>query len=548
MISTNNRFCYTGADNLEVMALARNYNAFLLRLMAQNIGDARKIIDFGAGTGTFAVAFNRAGNELVGVEPDAGQRRYLDERGIVSMPDIAAIPDGWADAIYTLNVLEHIEDDRAALSALRAKLRPGGKLFIYVPAFPLLYSAMDRKVGHFRRYRRNDLQEKLRAAGFENRHARHVDSLGFFASLVYKWRGDDTGNIAPGALKLYDRLIFPVSRLFDALTFGSFGKNIWATAVRPCGVELGNRDTPPNVAILLCTCHGQKHLAEQLESIAAQTYPHWEVWASDDCSRDDTFAILEAYKTQWPGRFSIQVGPNEGFAANFLSLTCNPGIDADYCAYSDQDDIWEADKLERAVAWLSTVPSDVPALYCSRTQLVDADNCGIGFSPLFAKPPHFANALVQNIGGGNTMMFNRAARALLLKVGVDIAVVSHDWWAYMVVSGCGGRVFYDGHATVRYRQHEGNLVGTNITWQDQVTRIFQLWQGRFTRWNDINVEALTRLRDNLTPENRQAFEYFATARKRSLIPRLIGLKRSGIHRQTFAGNLGLIFAAILKKM
>ena len=232
------------------------------------------------------------------------------------------------------------------------------------------------------------------------------------------------------------------------------------------------------VAILLCTYHGQHYLGEQLDSFAAQTYENWEVWASDDGSKDDTHAILEDYKSRWDaGRLSIHFGPAEGFAANFLSLTCNASINADFYAYSDQDDVWEADKLARAVQWLESVSADVPALYCSRTRSVDADNNEIGLSPLFAKAPSFANALMQNIGGGNTMVFNNAAREILREAGANKSVITHDWWAYMVVAGCGGCVFYDSKPTLRYRQHSGNLVGTNANWAARLRRVRMLFQG-----------------------------------------------------------------------
>ena len=303
------------------------------------------------------------------------------------------------------------------------------------------------------------------------------------------------------------------------------------------------------VAILLCTYHGQHYLAEQLDSFAAQSHTNWDVWASDDGSKDDTHSILEDYKSRWDvGRLSIHFGPAEGFAANFLSLTCNASIDADFYAYSDQDDVWEADKLARAVHWLQSVPSDVPALYCSRTRLVDADNNEIGVSPLFTKTPSFANALMQNIGGGNTMVFNKAARKLLREAGENKSVITHDWWAYMVVTGCGGRVFYDSKPTLRYRQHGGNLVGTNSNWAARLKRIRMLFQGRFKHWNDSNISALLTLEHRFTPENREILQRFAAARGMSLIPRLIHLKRSGIYRQTLLGNLGLVAAAILGKI
>lgn len=305
----------------------------------------------------------------------------------------------------------------------------------------------------------------------------------------------------------------------------------------------------PKVAILLCTYNGQHHLAEQLDSFATQSHVNWAVSASDDGSEDDTHSILEAYEQAWPaGRLFIYFGPAKGFAANFLSLTCKASIQADYYAYSDQDDVWEVDKLDRAVRWLETVSPNIPALYCARTRLVDADNNEIGLSPLFSRPPSFANALMQNIGGGNTMVFNNATRALLQEAGENLPLVTHDWWTYMVVTGCGGTVFYDSKPTLRYRQHEDNLVGLNITWSARLARIRMLFQGRFRRWIDGNISALRLLRNRLTPDNLETLERFAKAREMGLIPRLIQLKRCGIYLQTLLGNLGLIVAAIFRKI
>ncbi|WP_035373352.1 glycosyltransferase family 2 protein [Pseudoduganella violaceinigra] len=308
-------------------------------------------------------------------------------------------------------------------------------------------------------------------------------------------------------------------------------------------------DALPKVAILLCTYHGQHYLAEQLDSIERQTYTNWEIWASDDGSEDDTHAILERYRAKWGAhRISVHNGPAEGFVSNFLSLTCKADIQADFYAYSDQDDIWEDDKLERAMDWLRSIPQGVPALYCSRTRLVDAENRDIGLSPLFAKPPSFANALMQNIGGGNTMVFNEAARQLLREAGENVKVVSHDSWAYMVVTGCGGQVKYDHYPSLRYRQHGGNVVGMNSDWAARRVRIRMLWEGQFRAWNDRHLVALKRLHPHLTPDSRRTLELLERARKRSLLPRLIGLKKSGIYRQTLLGNLGLVAAAIFKKI
>jgi glycosyltransferase involved in cell wall biosynthesis len=303
------------------------------------------------------------------------------------------------------------------------------------------------------------------------------------------------------------------------------------------------------VAILLCTYQGQSFLAQQLDSIEAQSHAQWQVWVSDDGSKDDTHNILLAYQRRWPkGRMTIHTGPAKGFAANFLSLTCRASIGADYYAFADQDDVWESDKLSRAVQWLQTVPQHVPALYCGRTRLVDVNNKDIGLSPLFSKPPSFANALMQNIGGGNTMVFNHAARRLLCEAGDAVGVVSHDWWVYMLVSGCGGHVFYDPKPTLRYRQHGTNLVGQNNSWLARIKRVGLLWQGRFRRWNDANIAALQAMQHRLTPANQQLLSQFAHARQQPVLQRLWHIKHTGIHRQTPLGNLGLVAAAILGKI
>lgn len=303
------------------------------------------------------------------------------------------------------------------------------------------------------------------------------------------------------------------------------------------------------VAILLCTMNGQRFLGEQLDSIAAQTFPGWQVWASDDGSQDGTLAILEQYRAAWgEERLVIQAGPGREGTANFLSLACRADLEAEYYAFADQDDIWEADKLHRAVAWLETVPNGIPALYCSRTRLIDEAGKEIGLSPLFSRPPGFANALVQNIGGGNTMVFNQAARALLQEAGDEVDVFAHDWWAYMVVAGCGGTVFYDSHPMVCYRQHGRNLVGANIGWSARLARVHLLFQGRFKEWNARNLKALRGIVRMLTPENRRTLETWAEFRKQPLPVRLLGFKRVGIYRQTLAGNFGLLVAAFFRRI
>ena len=305
----------------------------------------------------------------------------------------------------------------------------------------------------------------------------------------------------------------------------------------------------PRVAVLLCTKQGEAFLQEQLDSIGRQTHTSWAVYASDDGSQDATPAILQDFKRRVGERkLAILRGPHMGFVANFLSLVCNPEIDADFYAYADQDDIWEDDKLARAVQFLQTVPGSVPAVYCSRTSNVDETNTCIGHSPLFTKPPGFANALVQNIGGGGTMVFNQAACQLLRLAGPHVQVATHDWWTYLLVTGCGGRVFYDPAPTVRYRQHGLNLVGAGNGWLARVYRARQVFQGRFVTCTDQDFAALQRIEHMLTPRNKSLLAEFAQARQTTVLGRMTSLRRSGVYRQTLFSNLGLVIAAVFRKI
>lgn len=233
--SAGNDQAYSGIDNLEVMVEARRYTDFLRHLIASAGGEnaRQKVADFGAGTGLFASLWSQRAAQLTCIEPDAELRRRLAARGLVAVDGSAAIADATQDFIYTLNVLEHIADDRAAARELYRMLKPGGRLLVYVPAFPVLYSAMDRKVGHLRRYRREALVKLLREAGFSVDDSAYADSLGFFASLLYRFVGSADGGINMSALILYDRVIFPVSRLLDRLCRKLFGKNVYAVAVKP---------------------------------------------------------------------------------------------------------------------------------------------------------------------------------------------------------------------------------------------------------------------------------------------------------------------------
>lgn len=223
---------YTGVENLEVMQDAVNYNRFLLDTVQRHAPRRGRVLDFGAGAGQFAVPMSQLGFDVTALEPDERLRARITSAGVRAIGGPDELTDGSLQYVYSLNVLEHIDDDVGALSRLRAKLAPGGLLLIYVPAFPVLYTSMDAKVGHVRRYTRTTLVSAVRAAGFQVERVAYVDSLGFLATLAFKAVGDRGGEINPRALKVYDRAIFPLSRLLDKAAQHWLGKNLLLIARR----------------------------------------------------------------------------------------------------------------------------------------------------------------------------------------------------------------------------------------------------------------------------------------------------------------------------
>ena len=223
---------YVGTDNLEVMSVATRYNAHLASLVTRHLDRDRPCLDFGAGIGTFSKMIRDEGFLVDALDSDPMHQAAIRSRGIRAISGFEDVADHHYAGIFTLNVLEHIEDDGAVLRQFRRVLEPGGKLIVYVPAIPWLWTAMDTKVGHVRRYYLRDLVAKVRAAGFHVDEQRYVDSLGLVAALAYKVLGDREGGLNPRAVAAYDSIGLPVSLALDRVLHRLVGKNALVVATR----------------------------------------------------------------------------------------------------------------------------------------------------------------------------------------------------------------------------------------------------------------------------------------------------------------------------
>lgn len=210
----------------------KSYNKWIISKFLRNVqvSNQTKVLDFGAGIGTLSkLFFDATGLKPECVEIDPEQRAVIEKNGYKSYSMLDEISKKY-DLIFTSNVLEHIEDDIRALSDIKSKLLSSGSLIIFVPAFEVIWSAMDDRVGHHRRYKKESLLKKLESSGYTVKQVSYCDSLGFILSFIFKYLGNKNGEPSSASLKLYDRFLLPVSRVMDVLVCGKFGKNILAIA------------------------------------------------------------------------------------------------------------------------------------------------------------------------------------------------------------------------------------------------------------------------------------------------------------------------------
>jgi len=194
--------------------------------------DSKDLIDFGAGIGTFSKRLRMAGYDVKCIEPDSLQRQRLEEQGFDTLDSITSLPNDSVSFIFSLNVFEHIEHDTIAIREVRQKLKPGGTLLIYVPAFECLWTSLDEKLCHYRRYTKTTLRRLVEQEGFAIEDLRYADCLGFVATLVFRLLNRSTSTLTPTAISLYDRWLFVPSRILDRLFGRWFGKNVYVLCKR----------------------------------------------------------------------------------------------------------------------------------------------------------------------------------------------------------------------------------------------------------------------------------------------------------------------------
>lgn len=215
------------------------------------------------------------------------------------------------------------------------------------------------------------------------------------------------------------------------------------------------------VIVLMSTYNGEKYIKEQLDSILQQKEVDVSIYVRDDGSKDGTRDILDEYKKT--GKLNWYTGKNLKSAKSFMDLVYRVE-EADYYAFSDQDDFWLPEKLITAIKCLDVYEKEKPALYYSRYKMVDQD---LNPLPDSSDTPYISLTMKQAVVSSNctgcTVVFNKSLLDYLKSYKANFQIM-HDNWIHKVCVALGGNVYFDNNAYILYRQHGNNVIGgsTNI--------------------------------------------------------------------------------------
>lgn len=222
------------------MAFARKYHAWIFEEIQPYLGE--RIVEVGAGIGSFSKLLLSDRPRWIGlVEPSemcerlaasvAEWRKSTDISVYRStFREVAeSIEAQKPESIVYVNVLEHVADDRMELESMYRALPRNGRIVIFVPALPWLYGALDRRLGHYRRYRKTELEAACRSIGFTIVHSRYFDLAGVVGWWL-KYKVLRSESLEGGVVDFYDRYVVPISKKIESAFAPPIGKNVLLVA------------------------------------------------------------------------------------------------------------------------------------------------------------------------------------------------------------------------------------------------------------------------------------------------------------------------------
>lgn len=222
-------------ESLEFLSSVRNYNHWMAETLEPFIG--QRVLELGCGIGNI-LQYYLMRKKLIGIDLDANLIDYCKKKFdahtncefiCADIFDENFKLDQEIDTMLSMNVIEHIEDDRQALQWMVDNLSLNGSLVILVPAHPSIYGELDKAAGHFRRYVKEDLITKIEGTGCTVKQSFYFNSVGFFGwglnSRLLKKR-----DIPNKQTLLYDRYLVPLQAWAESLLHPPFGQSLIVVA------------------------------------------------------------------------------------------------------------------------------------------------------------------------------------------------------------------------------------------------------------------------------------------------------------------------------
>lgn len=245
------------------------------------------------------------------------------------------------------------------------------------------------------------------------------------------------------------------------------------------------------IKILLAVYNNSDYLPAQLQSLLKQTYPHFHIIARDDCSTDNSLAILKSFAVEHPDKITVIKGDkNLGAKGNFSYLVNL--VQGDYIMFCDGDDVWLPTKIEESLSLMhkneALYGKETPILIHTDLVVVNKNLKTLNpsfwsYSKLTPKTANQLNRLLtHNVITGCTLLINRAL--LQLASPIPQEAIMHDWWIGLTASAFG-QIDFLKKGTILYRQHGRNDVGAKN------------WRSWKTYWNAFKKTVHTEGRDSI---------------------------------------------------
>ena len=233
------RFNTTMVENMETLSSMNNYYKWLTSTIRPYVG--KKVLDVGCANGNLSQFF--LDREVVGMDISPEYLKMINERfknaksfktHLIDAGDskqMSQLKKYKFDTAITMNVFEHIKDDVSAFRNVFDVLKPGARFIVIVPAMRQLYAILDYEGGHFRRYNRKDLTEKLKLAGFKTVRSRYINvpgAVGWYINYTLLKKR----LFAKGTFALYNKLV-PLFKLTESIIKFPFGMSVIAIAQKP---------------------------------------------------------------------------------------------------------------------------------------------------------------------------------------------------------------------------------------------------------------------------------------------------------------------------